>query len=49
MMSEGRRIDDQIKQMERELEQPISSKRRIEIQEAINHLRRKKQAWSHPH
>jgi hypothetical protein len=49
MGHEGMRIDEEIKRLERELEQPIRSDRRKAIQEAIAHLRRKKQAWSSPH
>jgi hypothetical protein len=49
MMHEGKRIDEEVKRLERELEQPISPERRRAVQEAISHLRRKKQAWASPH
>jgi len=49
MTSEGQRIEKEIKRLEQELEQPIRPERRRQIQEAIAHLRNKKQAWSRPH
>jgi hypothetical protein len=49
MHHEGKRLDDEIKRKERELEQPISAKRRIELQAAINHLLRKKRERGQPH
>ena len=49
MTNEGQRLDGQIKDLERQLEQPIDSKRRREIQEAISHLKSKKHSWASPH
>lgn len=49
MIHEGDRLDREIKRLERELETPIDSKRRIAVKEAIAELRRKKQAWGRPH
>ena len=48
MIHEGERIDREIKRLERELEQPIADKRRIEIKQAINHLKDKKSSWQRP-
>lgn len=49
MMHEGNRINEEIKRLERELERPISDKRRMEIRQAINHLSEKKRTWERPH
>lgn len=49
MMHEGKRIDDEVKRLEQQLERPIDPKRRLEIQQAISHLKAKKQSWCRPH
>jgi hypothetical protein len=49
MTHEGERIDREVKRLERELETPISDKRRTEVQQAISHLKDKKRKWSRPH
>lgn len=48
MIHEGERLDKEIKRLEQELEAPISSKRRFEINQAILHLRDKKRPWGRP-
>lgn len=49
MEHEGRRLDQEIKRLERQLEQAIDTERRRRIQAAINQLRAKKRNWERPH
>ena len=49
MVHEGERLEREIKHRERELEQVIDSKRRLEVQQAINQLKLKLAAWKRPH
>ncbi len=46
MIHEGERLEREIKRLERELEAPISDKKRLEIRQAINHLKDKKSSWA---
>lgn len=48
MIHEGERLDKEIKRLEQELEAPISGKRRMEINQAIIHLKSKKASWMRP-
>ena len=49
MIHEGQRLEQEIKRLERQLEQPIDDKNRSEIQSAINHLKSKERSWWRPH
>jgi hypothetical protein len=49
MQHEGERIKKEIERLQRQLETPVSSDRRRDIQAAINHLKQKEQAWRRPH
>lgn len=48
MIHEGERLDKEIKRLEKQLEQPVDGKRRLELQQAINHLKSKKRSWDRP-
>lgn len=49
MMHEGKRLQEKIDLLKRDLERPITPEKRRQIQEAINHLRRQKENWERPH
>lgn len=49
MNHEGERINREVQKLERELETPISDKRRSEIRQAISHLKDKRRSWERPH
>jgi len=42
-------MEKEIERLERELETPITIKRRHQIQDAINYLRRELRNWQAPH